>query len=555
MQPTKPSFHFTSIIQQPDPVQVQQTVSNILSQPKSCQQTFQFSQVTQAEVKHAFLTIKSNAAGIDNISLKLISPIIDIILPALTHLFNASLSTGVFPSIWKTALVKPIPKTNKPVNFNDLRPISLLPLLSKALERIVFNQVNQHLSDNQLTDVLQSGFKKGCSTTTAMVKIIDDISKAIDHNQSSILCLLDLSKAFDSINLDVMLARLHQLNFNPSALNWFKTYLMDRKQVLEIQQNQSQPNLIKSGIPQGAILGPLMFSIYLRPLPNCLKNCFYHIFADDVQIYLPFKKEEFTEAIENFNSDLSNIVSWCQENFLSIHPDKCKALLIGSPNSINTLQLNDGTQGHTLSISNTPITFEKKFVKDLGFMIDPLLNWHEQTKFTCKKVFASLHTLNRFRHIFPFRLKAKIVQTLVLPLFDYGDIIYNSCRDVDAKRLQYTQNCCIRFIFRARKSAHVTPFYKQLNWLKLSQRRDIHSITLLHKIIHNNSAGYLHVTRLNTERNGIQLNIVRHRTSLYDSTFFISILRKWNALPREIRDIINLNKFKRELKKHFLESQ
>lgn len=545
--------HFATTVPQPSLACVTQSVSHVLGLPRFLSPEFSFQPVTEAVVSKSITSIKSNAQGNDCISKKMILLVLDIILPCVTHIFNSSILSGTFPQFWKTSILKPLPKKDKPMAFNDLRPISLLPVLSKALEKIISDQINNHFIEYTLLDPFQSGYKKNCSTTTAVLNVVNDLTFSADSGRLSILVLLDFSKAFDSVNFDVLLAKMIRFNFSPNAISWLKTYLSGRDQIVNIDNNYSTSLPVPSGVPQGSVLGPLLFAIYLTDLPECLSHCRYHFYCDDLQIYLDTTPTDFPQAIDLINEDLKSISQWCTTNFLSLNPSKCQVLVVGFPKSVSRV-LNNNPKNVVLD--NNAVPFEKKVVNDLGILVDSNLTWHEHVQRTCKQVFFSLHSLNRFRNIFPIELKKKLIQNLVLPIYDYGDILYNACSETDKKRLQYSLNCCVRFIFRVKKSEHVTPLYKQLNWLKLKERRSLHLLLLLYKMIHNSSAGYLNnkPIPLCSDRNGIILNVSHHKTALCSNSFMISAAREWNNLPKMIRDINVFVKFKKELFKHYLDA-
>ena len=207
-------------------------------------------------------------------------------------------------------------------------------------------------------------------------------------------------------------------------------------------------------------------------------------------------------------------------------------------------------------INNLNIPFERKFVKNLGLLIEPTISWRQYIMQTTKKVFYSLHSLNRMKNILPTEVKRILVQSLIMPILDYADVVYKSCSESHSKRLQYAHNSCVRFIFNLKKRDHITPVLKQIGWLKLKERRALHSLLLLYKILRNKVPKYLYenFSVLRSERNGQTLTIPSHRTSLYGSTFMISACREWNLLSSSIRNRDSLKRFKNEIKKCWLEA-
>ena len=239
------------------------TINFLSSMPTPGFVPFSFSQLTDCDVKKSILSMTSSAFGTDSISRNMILPILDFLVPIITKILNNSLSTGSFPSEWKNSQVIPLPKKANPVSFSDYRPISILPFLSKVLERLVHRQLNDFLTNNNLLNQFQSGFRPGHSTTTALVKISDDIRLGIESQNVTILTLLDFSNAFNNVDHHILLRVLSSLNISPTVIDWFRSYLHGRRQCVRVGNTTSNWCDIFAGVPQGGVLSPLLFSVYL----------------------------------------------------------------------------------------------------------------------------------------------------------------------------------------------------------------------------------------------------------------------------------------------------
>ena len=254
------------------------------------------------QVFSAFKCIKSKAQGSDGIPLDFIKSLLPLILPYLTNIFNSSLSQDHFPIQWKSALVKPIPKKGNAQDQLTFRPISFLSVISKALEKLVHEQITAFLKQNKKLNDYQSGFRHGHSTTTALVKITDDMRRSMDKKEITTLVLLDFSKAFDSLDKDILAAKIHCMGFSPSVVKWITSYLSDRKQKVIANNMESSWVHLTRGAPQGSMLGPLLFFLYINDCSSGL-NFKYHLYADDLQICLHSTVKNLSNSLMSINGD------------------------------------------------------------------------------------------------------------------------------------------------------------------------------------------------------------------------------------------------------------
>jgi hypothetical protein len=240
---------------------------------------FHFKYALPGDIVEAINSIKSNATGADCIPIAFIKLCLPSLLPVLEHLFNFSLQNSCFPEMWKLANILPIPKVKDPKDCKDYRPVSILCVLGKALEKIVHKQVTEFMNEHNLFTLNQSGFRKGHSTETALLKVTDDIRRAIDKRLLTLLLLLDLSKAFDCVHHELLIVKLKYLGFSDAVTNWFKSYLTKRQhRVFVSDLLVSGWAEIAAGVPQGSVLGPLLFLIYLFDLPSVILNCMLMIY-------------------------------------------------------------------------------------------------------------------------------------------------------------------------------------------------------------------------------------------------------------------------------------
>lgn len=514
---------------------------------------FSLELVSQTDVLKSLHSIKSNAVGVDGITITMLKLCLPYCLNPLTHIINYSIEKGEIPAIWKTALVLPLPKKENP-SLSDLRPISVLPAGSKLLEKMIQAQMVKYLNDNDIIPIYQSGFRKGHSCTTALLKITNDIVVGFDNNKCTTMVFLDMSKAFDSINFDLLLAKLSYYNFNIRSINWFKNYLYDRCQMVRLcrdgKYDISEPSEIRSGVPQGSILGPILFSMFSADIGKSIKYCKFHLYADDLSIYMTFDYQEFETANRLINSDLLNIINWTRSNSLSINANKTKAIMF----SKNT----DHMPNHSLHIDGMGLTWCDE-INYLGLNIDKSLNFNSHVNKICQKSYFALKNLYEYRNLLPKSIKIILIESLVLSIPNYMDCVYGPFLTAFNKyRVQKIQNSCMRFACQLNRYDHITPHLRSENILNMCQRRFLHMSCVINTVINTNCPRYLSnllsrhgdIHDLNT-RHRNNLNIPMHRSEAFKSSFSYQAAHIYNMLP--VRSSCNSRSFKDKIKKFILD--
>jgi Reverse transcriptase (RNA-dependent DNA polymerase) len=517
---------------------------------------FVFSEVTEGNIHSYIKDIKTNAKGIDEISLKMLKASLRDIAKPIQHIVNFCLLNSIFPSLWKKSVVRPIPKIDNPT-VTDFRPISILPVLSKVIERAVHIQVTQYLTKNNLLDKHQSGFRAGHSTSTALCKVTGDLYSNMDNGDITCSVLLDFSKAFDLVNHKILLKKLKYLNFSTSALAFFTAYLEQRSQSVHIDSGKSSWTYVPLGVPQGSILGPLLFTIYINDLSRCLKVCSYHLYADDLQIYLPGKARNIGNIIELINSDLQSVSDWAKFNLLKLNPDKTLSILIGTSRMLQNLPQNV----EKVTLNGIGIDYSSK-VRNLGLIVDQNLNWNAHTSHVCSSTYLKLRNLHRHRKFLTFDMRKMLVQSLIFPIFDYCDVIYASTSDSNRNRIRKSFNSSVRFITGLRKYDHISPAIQDLNFLTPSIRQSLHVSCLTQKVLYSRCPTYLSdglVTltdgHAHNTRNSSTIRIPGHRLEQTKNSFNYVAAATWNQLPKSLREETDSLKFKSMARQHWLSKQ
>lgn len=533
------------------------TLNEIAEMPTLNITPFVLSEVSGDAILKTITSITSKAIGCDGISRAMIVTIIDILLPTITRILNFSLMSGEFPTLWRSANIIPIPKISSPLLPIHFRPISILPFLSKVLESTVHKQITEFLNLNQLLNPYQSGFRAGHSTTSALLKVTEDIRNGMDETKVTVLVLIDFTNAFNTVDPDLLIAVLSRLRISPETLHWFSQYLHNRKQRVRIDQAYSSWCGVGTGVPQGGILSPLLFSLFINGITSSL-HCDYHLYADDLQLYVRTDVNTLNSAIAWLNSDLSSIYSWSARYGVVVNPNKCQSIIVGSSRLLSKVDMN---VIDPVRFDNVPIPFSSE-VRNLGIYLDSHLTWGAQITNISRKIFSSLHSLNKLKNFLPIKAKIALVQSLLLPILDYGDVCCVDLSQEYLNKLERLHNACIRFIFGLRKFDHISNSREQLKWLPIRKRRNRRVLCLLYSLLNEpNTPKYLknhfsylsshHEKILRSSSNDI-LTIPSHHTSFVSKSFAVVAVNLWNELPLEIRQAPNRVIFKNKVYKHYL---
>nr|CAI5863097.1 unnamed protein product [Callosobruchus analis] len=516
-------------------------------------QKFQFSMAHPNDIKKAILSIKSESIGTDNISLTMIKMCLPTLLPYITHIINSCLESGYFPKRWREAIVIPVPKNSSPSNFNDLRPISLLPLFSKLLEKIVQTQLVSYCNELSIIPSHQSGFRAGHSTNTALLNITDNIFRALDKKMASVLISLDFSKAFDTIDHGLLCAKLQYYGLDETSIHFFRSYLSDRVQRVKIEEKLSCSKHISSGVPQGSILGPLLFTIYTADFHTTLSHSFISSYADDTQLIHHFDPQNTTVAVDMINEDIECVVKYTKNHNLSLNPTKCNAMLFCPKKFYDHLKNN-----LNIKIIHNDLQFIEN-LKVLGVTLDEHLRFSSHVANILKHSYLRLKILYSSKYVLSSKTKRVLCETLVMSVVRYCDILYYPCLDSITKlRLQKVQNSCCRFICGLRKYDHISDKIREMGWLPIEKVVKLHYIIFVHKLVTTSIPYYL-FEKLISRRNSHDLNL-RHRdnytiprffTALFTRSFSYNAVKLYNQVNNEYKTC-SLLTFKKKLKQLLL---
>src|SRR5436190_4915195 len=520
---------------------------------------FYFKHITPDIISRAFGRIKSGAIGIDDISSRLIKASLFYVMPIIEHIFNFSLTNGVVPKIWKSATIIPLPKTKHPTMVQHYRPISVLPVLSKVLERVVSDQLIDFLSERGLSDPCQFAYKRNTSTQTCIIRMLDEVRHAIDLRMVTISIFFDFSKAFDKVHHGHLIEKLKSKGFSCSALRWMVSYLSERTQSVydRFENVTSSQAHIRVGVPQGSVLGPLLFTIYVADIGSILQRCKYNFYADDLQIYLHCKPSDINNGILAVNEDIKSIVQWSGENGLLLNSAKTQAILFGSARYINIIE-HEGLQT-TIEVNGSPINMNTH-VNYLGVTISNTLAWDRQVTKIIKNIRTKLYQLKLSKHLLPKQLKMQLITSLIFPQLDYCCAALTDITGTLNTQLYRALNSCIRFALNIRSDVHITPYYRELRWLKVEVRRSYFVGCQLYSIINSRQSSLIYnsltfrtvVTARETRASNDLLFLPLCRTETYKRSFNLCASKLWNGLPQIIRQAPSFDIFKCRLYEHLL---
>lgn len=518
-----------------------------------------FSPVSVESVNSTLRALPNKSSANDILPTSVLKACLDQLFPFISALFNLSLSSGVFPSAWKASLITPVLKKGKS-NLNDpasYRPISNLCVLSKALERIASEQLRSYLDSLALIPSLQSAFRAHHSTETAVLKITSDILRFMDKGNLCLLSLLDLSSAFDSIDHTILLQRLQSsFGISISALSWFHSFLFDRSLSVRHSSDISTPSPLSCGVPQGSVLGPLLFILYTVDIIPLVQNfnLDIHVYADDVQIYGSCHPSNSSHLSEQLSDCLDAVISWCGSNRLLLNSSKTEIMWLCSDKRMHCVPTPGIRVGSSVIL---PVTS----CRILGVTLDQQLSFRAYITRTAATCFSFLRLIRSVRRYLPLPCLKSVVSALVLGRLDYCVSILSGLPASRLKILRSILHASARLIFCQPRYSHVSPLLHDLGWLSIEHRIAFRLAVLVHSSRCGRIPSYLSRelqpvasqpgrSRL---RSAMSHSLFVPRSShptLGGRAFFSSATRVWNALPTSLASINSLPLFKKLLKSH-----
>ena len=514
-----------------------------------------FTPATEDEIGKIIRLSPSKSCSLDSFPTQLVKKHHELLTPTLTQIVNLSLSTSIMPDQYKDAILTPLLK-KVTLDFellNNFRPVSNLSFSSKIIEKVVASRMKKYIMENDLQEELQSAYKEYHSTETALLCVQNDILNSLDQGRCVLLILLDLSAAFDTVDHKILINILRKrLSIDGKALSWLRSYLTNRTQTVCINGVKSTKRQLKCGVPQGSVLGPILFTVYTLPLGDIIRkhDLKFHLYADDTQLYLSFQPSRSTSAKIKMERCIHDIRKWMACNFLKLNDDKTEMLVIGS-------KFGQKPDLHSLQCGNVGVN-ACSMARNIGVVFDSTMTMEKHVKNITQSAFMHLNNIWKIRRYLTQKAAETIVHAFITSRLDYCNGLLYGLPQYMIKRLQYVQNAAARVVTSTRKFEHITPILQSLHWLPVADRIEYKIIIITYKALHGMAPKYLQDVLVKCKKTRLlrindQNKLVEPKTNLVtygDRAFSAVAPRLYNRLPLDLRKCESYELFKQKLKTH-----
>ena len=515
-----------------------------------------FSTVSEDEVRKLIVKSPTKSCNLDSIPTWLLKDCLDTLLPVITKIVNLSLSSSVMPDKLKEAILSP--RLKKALMDSEIlkhfRPVSNLTFVSKLIERVVAGQMNTYMRTNDLNEKMQSAYKTLHSTETALIRVHNDILCAIDGRKAVVLVLLDLSAAFDTVDHALLLNRLScRFGIQGQVLAWFKSYLTNRKQSVCIQGVCSSSRELTCGVPQGSVLGPILFTAYMSPLGDIIKRhgLQYHLYADDSQLYLAFNPTtaDADRARECMEHCIHDIKTWMTLNYLKLNEDKTEVLVIGS-------RYHKKPPFSPLLIGQEEITGSTS-ARNLGVIFDTQMTQRTHVNAITSSLFDQIRSLGMIRKYLEQNTTEILVHAFITSRLDYcNSLLYGLPWRYCMEKLQNAQNTAARLVLRKRKFDHISEDLEDLHWLPVQSRVVYKILLTTYKALNGLAPEYIsELVQIHEPPRSLrsaakyELCVRKPNLKTYGArSFSFAAPVLWNEMPLSIRQSPSIDTFKSHLK-------
>ncbi|CAH2083596.1 unnamed protein product [Euphydryas editha] len=518
-------------------------------QPNNINKLTKFEFTTVEEVKLIINNLKSNSSkGIDGISVKAIKCLKDPISECLTNCINRCLQEGYFPDSLKLAKITPIYKSGPKDDPGNYRPISVLPVVSKIFEKIMYQRLCSFLNSNSYLFQGQYGFRSKSNTLTATIDLITKLKTKIDQKHVAVGIFIDLKKAFDTVSHDILISKLIELGIDASALQLLRSYLTNRFQVVKIGQYVSSPKRVKCGVPQGSILGPLLFLVYINSLHKLGLKGHITLYADDTCLF--YFGINIHSILQEAQKDLDLLQTWFSRNLLTINVTKTNYMIFSAKNkkipNFQPLTIN----GSEINQVNTE--------KYLGLTLDNRLSWKPHIAKIHSKLSSLLGCVRSIVKCLPLNVRYAIYNTLIKPHIDYLIEVWGTACKTNLCKLQTAQNKLVKVLFNYNYWTSHKIIYKETKIMNISQIYKYKTCILIYKILNKDIHSRITFTKnLDIHKRNLRrahhISIPKKITLYGEKNIRFEGAKMYNSLPNDIKSCQKISTFKKLLKCHILE--
>ena len=521
----------------------------------------EFKTCSPEDIYRIFHQFPIKSCQLDPIPANVFSRISDDLIPFIVNLCNRSFDEGILPNTQKLACVTPLLKKSglDPSIPGNYRPVSNLTFLSKVLERVVVGQLSDYLTSNNLLPSVQSAYRSLHSTETAMLRIISDVYDAVNSSKVTLLALLDLSAAFDCVDHEILVNRLSgTFGINGLVLSWLVSFLSNRTQYVAFNGSVSTTTNLECGVPQGSVLGPLLFVLYTADIVEIAASfgVSVHCYADDIQLYVHCDVASVDEAINRILNCIAAIDLWMSSNRLKLNPDKTQFLWLGTWQQLKKFNQPDLHMPSGLVIKTSSVA------RDLGVLLDSHLSMDAHIDKLVKTSINQLRQLRAIRRSLSTEAAKVLIHSFITSRLDYCNSLLFGISDKAIRKLQLIQNSAARLISCRQYRDHITPVLRELHWLPIRQRIVYKIALFVHKCLKGSAPNYLCEMLIPTE---MLPSHQRLRSAAHHELHLANPVLLWlgsrsfrcsgpsvlNSLPNNLRDpLISTDCFKTLLKTH-----
>lgn len=498
--------------------------------------SFFFNPVTKYEIEDEILALKTRKAhGLYSCPIDLLKASRHLISEHLAFILNTSVTTGMYPSKLKLTKVIPVFKSEDDSDPNNYRPIALLSVFNKIFEKLMSKRLINFINENHLLNEFQYGFREKHSTQHAILDIINKIQSNIDCKLYSCAIFIDLSKAFDTVDHKILLGKLNSYGIRGIINSWFKSYLQGRTQTTSIGQSISQKNNIPLGVPQGSVLGPLLFLLYINDISVTSKILKFHLFADDTNILYANKSLKSIETV--VNAELKKLHEWLIVNKLTLNIKKSNFIIFSHSRKKSSHQVNLKIDGVHLE--------RKEYVKYLGILLDCHLTWKPHIDLISDKISKTIGLISKLRHFVPTSTLLTIYRSLIQPYLTYGLCAWGQAYESHLKKILLLQKKALRLIYFIDRKDSALPLFISARILPINYLFSECVVNLLHDVVNNTApiniqnlfTSVANIHSYNTRASSSENLYMKHsRTNLLKNSFSRVGVKMWNQIPYETRN-------------------